>query len=290
MHQISATSEPCKAGAAPGTGCSSVPDAEMTKGTKGYSHDATERAARVARLGKLASRSPKMKLALAALKRTAGSELNLLIEGETGVGKELAAECVHHASRRSAGPFLVFDCAAKSANAGELELFGLEQDASSCTPGMPGILELASGGTLLLDHVDELAMPSQARLLRAFEQRRFRRIGGSEAIALDLRVISASSRSLGRAVRRRAFTRELHAHLGAAYVHLPPPRQRMEDLTLIAEEFLASLQPPRDLSDISDSVWAAFREHRWPGNLRELRNALSYALLVPDHALRSRGP
>jgi DNA-binding NtrC family response regulator len=258
----------------------------MSKGTTGDAHDGTEGATQVTVLGKFASRSPKMKLALAVLERVARTELNLLIEGETGVGKELAAEYVHRASGRSGGPFLVFDCAAKSVNTGERELFGLARNAHSREPGMPGILELASGGTMLLDHIDELALPSQARLLQAFDQRRIRRIGGTETIALNVRVISASSRSLEHEARNRVFLRELQTHLDTTHVRLPPLRERMEDLTLLAQEFLASFQPPRGLVDISEGLWAAFHAHHWPGNVRELRNALRYALLVPEHAAR----
>jgi DNA-binding NtrC family response regulator len=258
----------------------------MSKGTTGDSHDDPERAAQVTVHGKFASRSPEMKLALAALERVARTEVNLLIEGETGVGKELAAEYVHRASGRSRGPFLVFDCAEKSVSTGERELFGLARNPHSREPGMPGILELASGGTMLLDHIDELALQSQARLLQAFDQGRFRRIGGTETIALDVRLISASSRSLEREVRHGGFLRELQTHLDTTHVRLPPLRQRMGDLTLIAEEFLASFQPSRGLADISEAHWAAFRAHHWPGNIRELRNALRYALLVPERAAR----
>ena len=222
---------------------------------------------------------------LTRLEQLALTELSLLIEGETGVGKELAAESVHGASARMAGPFLVFDCAAKSLAAGELELFGSETSPVSPDPGLPGLLELCEGGTLLLDHIDELALPLQARLLRALQRREVRRIGGSNRIELDVRVIAASAHSLQRAVRLGAFQGELLAHIGAERVRIPPLRQRLVDLVPLAEELLSSFRPPRVLSDISAQVWAAFRTHAWPGNVRELRNALERALVVPDRAL-----
>ncbi len=229
---------------------------------------------------------------LARLEQLAASETSLLIEGETGVGKELAAESVHRASARQRGPFLVFDCAAKSLAAGEVELFGAEETALSLAAepvpqlGMPGVLELAEGGTVLLDHVDELAPLLQARLLRALERRQLRRVGGSRRIDLDLRVIAVCARNMSREVRRGAFQRELLAHIGAERVLIPPLRQRLIDLMPLSHELLASFQPPAAVTDIPDPVWAAFEAYAWPGNVRELRNALQRALVVPDRALR----
>lgn len=236
--------------------------------------------------GGLSSRSRRMVAALIALEQFAASDVSLLIEGETGVGKELAAESVHRASARSEGPFLVFDCAAKSPAVGECELFGDEREAQSGGDVVLGVLELASGGTVLFDHVDELAAPLQQRLLRALERRQLRRLGGSQGVALDLRVISACTRSLRRQVRLGAFDTALYAQVGAESVRIPPLRQRLEDLLPLSREFLASFQPPASTNDIPEHVWAAFHDYEWPGNVRELRNALQRALVVPERALR----
>jgi len=236
--------------------------------------------------GGLVTRSTMMGALLARLEQLALTETSVLIEGETGVGKELAAESMHRASGRQRGPFLVFDCAAKSLAAAELELFGADESARAECAGMPGILELAEGGTVLLDHVDELAPLLQARLLRALERRQLRRVGGSRRVELDLRVLAACAHGLSREVRRGAFQRELLAYIGAERVHIPPLRQRLIDLLPLSEALLSSFHPPSTLSAIPAPLWAEFEAYAWPGNVRELRNALQRALVVPDRALR----
>lgn len=240
------------------------------------------RTEQVVAFGGMSTRAAKMRSTLASLARLAETDANLLVEGETGVGKELAAESVHRGSARQAGPFIVFDCAAQSVQAGERELFGAEEEQS----GMLGSLELAAGGTVLLDHIDELALPLQVRLLRALERREIRRVGGKQNIAVDVRVIAACSRALRREVRLGTFKRELYMLVCTECVRIPALRQRLEDLTPLAQEILTSFQPQRELHDIPDHVWAAFRAYPWPGNVRELRNALQRAVMMPDRALR----
>lgn len=235
------------------------------------------------RFGGFVSCAPKMRAALHALERLSQSDACLLVEGETGVGKELAAEAVHRASARRDGPFLVFDCAEKSLEAGEYELFGAETRGAP-EPVMPGVFELGAGGTVFLDHVDELAAPLQSKLLRAIERRQIRRAGGA-SVDIDVRVIAACVGGLRRAVRLGHFGQDLQALLSCEIVRVPPLRERREDIGLLAAQFLAECKPARTLGDIPDPVWAAFRSHRWPGNVRELRNALQRALIVPDRAL-----
>ena len=240
--------------------------------------------------GGMSTRSRKMRVSLSMLELLAPTELSLLIEGETGVGKELAAESVHRASSRSDRPFIVFDCAATSPAVGERELFGTQDESPLSDEGMSGVLELAHGGTLFLDHVDELVAPLQNRLQRVLERRQHRRVGGTQSIALDLRVISACTRSLRQNVRLGAFSPELYLQVGAECIRIPPLRERLEDLLPLAQEFLASFHPAAVPGDIPEHVWSAFRDYQWPGNVRELRNALQRALLVPERALRfSRG-
>jgi len=222
-----------------------------------------------------------MSASLIALEQRALSEASLLIEGETGVGKEVAAEAVHRASLRCAGPFLVFDCAAKSLTAGARELFGAE----SGDDHEPGMLELAAGGTLFLDHIDELAVPLQLRLARALERRKIPGPSGTRNVRLDLRVIAASTRGLHREVRLGTFNRELFVQVGVECIRIPPLRQRLEDLMSLSQEILASFSPPRTPTDIPEDVWTAFRTYHWPGNVRELKNALQRAVLVPERAL-----
>jgi len=238
----------------------------------------------VACFGVLRTRSSKMQTVLAALQDLAQGETSVLIEGETGVGKEVAAESVHRASARGDGPFIVFDCAAKSVESAEFELFGAGA-VRIAEPSVPGILELGQGGTVLFDHIDELAPPLQSKLLRALERREIRRAGSSSAAPLDVRLMAACTGGLRRAVRLGAFSRGLYAELSRECVRVPPLRERREDLDLLSQEFLAAYKPTRVPSDIPERVWTAFRRYRWPGNVRELQNALQRALIVPDRAL-----
>jgi DNA-binding NtrC family response regulator len=225
--------------------------------------------------GPFASRAPKMIEALAALARQAEGSGALIVEGETGVGKELAAETVHRQSARRNAPFVVFDCAEKSPEVADFELFGSEQD--------PGVLERAQGGSVLLDHIDELPRSLQAKLLRAFEHGEVR--SSTHHAKLDVRVMAACSTALQRAVRRHTFSRNLYGQLGSERVRIPALRERTEDIPLLAAAYLGALAPARTLADIPERVWLAFHAHRWPGNVRELHNALQRALIVPDRAL-----
>lgn len=234
--------------------------------------------------GSLSTRSLKMQPVLAALERAAGSDEGFLIEGETGVGKELAAEAIHRSSRRRLGALVVFDCAAQSSTDGERELFGLEHTDAGDEGSLLGTLELARGGTLLLDHIDELARPLQLKLARVLKRGEFRRLGGRENLVLNVRVIATSIRGLRREVRLRSFAPELCAVACSESVRIPPLRERTEDIEHIAGEILATCVPSRSVSDIPAHVWAAFHDYHWPGNVRELRNALERALVVPDRA------
>jgi DNA-binding NtrC family response regulator len=233
--------------------------------------------------GRLVGRGIAMRRVFSLLERVAPTESTVLIEGETGTGKELAAAGLHEASPRAGGPFVVFDCSAASPTLIESALFGHMRGAFTGAVGEhPGIFEEAHGGTLFLDEVGELPLELQPKLLRVLESREVRRLGGRGAQRVDVRVIAATNRSLAREVDRGRFREDLYYRLAVISVHLPPLRERPEDIPLLVRhlerELAARLQPPPE--PLPDSVVEAFRAQSWPGNVRELRNAVDRALAL----------
>jgi transcriptional regulator with PAS, ATPase and Fis domain len=239
------------------------------------------------RFGDLLGASPRMRELFADLERIAGTDVTLLIEGETGTGKDVVAESVHRASTRAGGPFVVFDCGAVSPTLVESELFGHERGAfTGATQAHAGVFEQADGGTLFLDEIGELPKELQPKLLRALDKRQIRRVGGTTVVAFDVRVIAATNRQLRAEVARDRFRQDLYFRLAAAHVTVPALRERMEDLPLLVEHFLSLERPPSSARDLPREVWDLLRAHRWPGNVRELRNAVQRILVTPDRALR----
>jgi transcriptional regulator with PAS, ATPase and Fis domain len=222
------------------------------------------------------------------LTRIAPSELSVLIEGETGTGKELVAESLHRASSRAAGPFVVFDCSSVAPTLVESELFGHERGAfTGAVAARAGVFELAQGGTLFMDELGELPKDLQPKLLRVLEKREVRRVGGSQPIAIDIRLIAATNRNLRAEVKRGAFREDLYFRVAGAQVEVPPLRERLGDLPLLIDKFLAESQSARTLAEIPSEVWATFKSYGWPGNVRELRNAVQRMLVTPEHALEA---
>jgi DNA-binding NtrC family response regulator len=239
------------------------------------------------RFGDLLGASPRMRELFADIERIAGTDVTLLIEGETGTGKDVVAESVHRASARAGGPFVVFDCGAVSPTLVESELFGHERGAfTGATQAHAGVFEQADGGTLFLDEIGELPRELQPKLLRALDKRQIRRVGGTTVVAFDVRVIAATNRQLRAEVARDRFRQDLYFRLAAAHVTVPALRERMEDLPLLVEHFLSLERPPSSARDLPREVWDLLRAHRWPGNVRELRNAVQRVLVTPDRALR----
>jgi transcriptional regulator with PAS, ATPase and Fis domain len=239
------------------------------------------------RFGDLLGVSPRMRELFADLERIAATDVTLLVEGETGTGKEIVAEAVHRASARAAGPFVVFDCGAVTPSLVESELFGHERGAfTGATNAHAGVCEQADGGTLFLDEIGELPKELQPKLLRAIEKRQVRRVGGSRVIAFDARIIAATNRQLRAEVALDRFRQDLYFRLAAAQVTVPALRERMDDLPLLVERFLSLERPPRSAHDLSPELWNLLRAHRWPGNVRELRNVVQRFLVTPDRALR----
>jgi transcriptional regulator with GAF, ATPase, and Fis domain len=242
----------------------------------------------LARFGALAGRSRKIRELMSDLEQIAPTDMTLLIEGETGTGKDLVAEAVHLSSGRARGPYVVFDCGAVPPTLIESELFGHERGAfTGATIARPGIFEQAHGGTVFLDELGELPKELQPRLLRVLEKRENRRVGSGRSIPVDVRVIAATNRDLAAEVQRGNFREDLYFRIAAARVVVPPLRERLEDLSLLVERFLAIDHPHRSAQDLPPELWELFFAHPWPGNVRELRNVLQTFVVTPDRVMRN---
>ena len=232
--------------------------------------------------GRLLGRSVAMRQAFAVLERVAPTEATVLLEGETGTGKELAAEALHARSPRSEGPFITVDCGAIAPNLIESELFGhLRGSFTGADRERKGAFEEADGGTVFLDEVGELPLDLQPKLLRALEAREIRRVGESRAIKIDLRVVAATNRDLVAEVNKGQFREDLFFRLAVVHVRLPSLRVRPEDIPLLVRHFVEVLAP--GTPPPSPQVIEALSRRAWPGNVRELRNAVerAVALAVP---------
>jgi transcriptional regulator with GAF, ATPase, and Fis domain len=216
------------------------------------------------------------------LERLAPSDATVLLGGETGTGKDLLARAIHHHSPRAERPFVVVDCGAVVGTLIESELFGHERGAfTGATAQRQGAFELAHGGTLFLDEIGELPLDLQPKLLRALEQRSFRRVGGNKELRVDIRVIAASKRNLKMEASRGKFREDLYFRLAVVPVELPPLRERREDIPLIAARLASRLRETSGAKvEVRPDVMAALKGHNWPGNVRELRNVLERAVYM----------
>jgi DNA-binding NtrC family response regulator len=227
------------------------------------------------RFGPLVGASVVMRALFARLERLAAVDTTVLVTGETGTGKDLVAEAIHLASPRRAQPFEIVDCGAVAPNLIESALFGHARGAfTGAATAQAGAFERAHGGTLFLDEIGELPLDLQPRLLRAVEHRQVRRLGASEPVAVDVRVVAATNRDLALEVSRGRFREDLYFRLAVAHLHLPPLRERKEDLPLLVEHLLSTMGGAGFLSPRTLELLA---KHDWPGNVRELRNALERA-------------
>ena len=239
------------------------------------------------RFDALIGASPVMRRLFATLAPIARAEAPVLIEGESGTGKELVAEALHRASRRASKPFVVFDCAAVAAGLIEAELFGHEKGAFTGAHGARGgCVEAAEGGTLFLDEVGELPLDLQPKLLRVLARGEYRRVGSTQQLASDLRVIAATNRDLAAEVNAGSFREDLYYRLAVVRVVTPPLRERTSDIPLLVESFFTELydgnrtRAAAAVANLGGSVWGRLAAWPWRGNVRELRNAVARAVAL----------
>jgi two-component system, NtrC family, response regulator HydG len=241
----------------------------------------------VLHFGHVLGRSHEMRRLYPLCAKLAASDVPLVIEGETGTGKELLAESIHAESARASGPFVVFDCTTAPPSLVESELFGHERGAfTGAVTARRGVFEQAHGGTLLIDEIGDLDIALQAKLLRAIERREVRKIGADRFTKVDVRVIAATRRDLDREVAAGRFRDDLFHRLAVARIELPPLRRRRGDVALLAAAAWRDLGG--DPREIPPEAFARWEEHTWPGNVRELRNAVMRLHALGE--LASRGP
>jgi DNA-binding NtrC family response regulator len=211
--------------------------------------------------------------------RVARSDANIVLFGESGTGKELFARTIHACSNRCKGPFVPVDCASLPENLLEGELFGFEKGAfTGAIHTKPGLMELAHPGTLFFDEVAELPLSLQPKLLRALQERKHRRLGGTKIISFDVRVIAATNRDLSQLVREGKFRQDLFYRLNVVPIHLPPLRKRETDIVLLANHLLAEHKRKNLVgpAHFAAQVLRLFEQYPWPGNVRELQNVVEY--------------
>jgi DNA-binding NtrC family response regulator len=229
----------------------------------------------------LAFSGPAMTEIAASVQRVAPFNTTVLIEGETGTGKEVVARVIHRLSMRANGPLVIVDCGALPPSLLESELFGHERGAFTGADRLrQGAFERAHGGTLVLDEIGELPLPSQPALLGVLQRRRFRRVGGHAEVEVDVRVIAATNRDLRAEVERGTFRADLYYRLAATHLLLPPLRRRPEDLPILVEHLLAEVAGSAQASPFDTAAMASLAAHAWPGNVRELRAVVERALTL----------
>ncbi len=238
--------------------------------------------------GDLVGGSLEMRQAYAVLERVAKTDTTLLIQGETGTGKDVAARALHENSTRSAGPFVPVDCGAIPENLFESELFGHVRGAfTGAVQNRAGAFEEATGGTLFLDEIGEMPLAMQAKLLRAIESRRIRRVGDSKEKDVDVRIVCATNRRLAQMVNEGSFREDLYYRLAVVEVTLPPLRARRDDIPAIAQHLHAKLMRSRGVASpqpLPPEVIESLRTRPWPGNVRELRNAIERVVTLGQGA------
>jgi DNA-binding NtrC family response regulator len=231
------------------------------------------------------TKSPALLSTLELAKTAARSPSTILVLGESGTGKEVLARAIHAESPRSGKPFVAMSCAALTETLLESELFGYEKGAfTGASVRREGKFEAASGGTLFLDEIGDISPKLQLDLLRVLEERRVTRVGGTESLPVDVRIIAATNRDLKRAVEEERFRQDLYYRLNVITVTLLPLRERKEDIPLLVERLLEQLgsELKRPVEGVSPEAMAILLAHAWPGNVRELRNVLERAIVVSD--------
>ena len=230
--------------------------------------------------------SPLMKEVRELIEKVVKSKAtSVLITGESGTGKELVARAIHYRSDRAHAPLMEVNCSSFQESLLENELFGHEKGAfTDANETKKGLVELCDGGTLFLDEVADMSLPTQAKLLRFIDYRSFKRVGGAQDIAVDIRIVAATNKNLEEEVRAGRFRSDLYFRLKVVSIHLPPLHDRGDDILLLARHFLLefSRQFKKDFKEIAAEARPLLTSYRWPGNVRELRNVLERAVLLED--------
>jgi DNA-binding NtrC family response regulator len=251
------------------------------------SHVYAEQSAPLCAIGSLLGASPPMQEVFRLIERVGPTDAGVLLTGESGSGKELAARSIHECSPRRGGPFIAINCGAIPAGLIEAELFGYEKGSfTAAVRAHAGVFERAEGGTLLLDEVSEMPLEMQTRLLRVLETRKYYRVGASTELTSDVRVIAATNRCPLQAVQKGTLREDLLYRLAVFPVALPPLRSRGEDVELLAEHFLTELNVQgRTQKRLSALSRMTLKQHTWPGNVRELKNCIERAYILGDTIL-----
>ena len=235
---------------------------------------------------KVIAASPVMKQVLNFARRVAESEATpILLEGESGTGKDVLAQFMHNFGKRHSGPFIPLNCAAIPDTLLESELFGYEKGAfTDARAQKRGILEMASGGTIFLDEIGEMPLLVQAKMLRVLEEQSFRRLGGTQDVHIDVRVMAATNRKLSEAIQQGRFRLDLFYRLNVIQLVLPPLRERREDILPLAEFFIRHYNQKfhREVQGLTAAAAAGMRSYAWPGNVRELRNKIERAMVLDE--------
>jgi DNA-binding NtrC family response regulator len=241
--------------------------------------------ATVAELGGMVGQSVKMRQIFGLIKKIAPMDVSVVVQGETGTGKELVARAIHEGSARKKQPFVVLDCGAIPPNLIESELFGHEKGAfTGAVASRPGAFERAHGGTIFLDELGELRLDLQPKLLRVLENRELRRVGGNDVIEVNVRVIAATNRDLVKEIQAGNFREDLFFRLSVINIQLPPLRQRREDIPLILKKELSDPDAvaKHGIKRFSAPALNLLMSYTWPGNIRELINVVSHVLTFSD--------
>ncbi|MFN3199657.1 MAG: sigma 54-interacting transcriptional regulator [Bradymonadia bacterium] len=246
------------------------------------------------RFDKVIGASVPMREIFANLERVAPSELTVMIQGETGTGKEVVARAVHNASPRSKKPFVVLDCSAIPKDLIESTVFGHEKGAfTGAISSHKGVFEQAHGGTIFLDELGELPLDMQPKLLRVLENREVKRVGSDRTVNVDVRVVAATNRDLRQMVTEGKFREDLYFRMSVVQLHLPPLRSRKDDVPLLAKSFLERINAQRaeigrSPLEVSPEAYAALKTRPWPGNVRELKNVVERAASLGEGPVLTR--
>jgi DNA-binding NtrC family response regulator len=233
--------------------------------------------------GNILGKNNQMQAIYELISDISNTDSTVLIQGESGTGKELIARAIHFNSHRKNKPFVVANCSAYSQNLLESELFGHEKGAfTGAIRRKSGRFEMAHGGTVFLDEIGEVSSPTQILLLRVLQDHRFERVGGEETLEVDVRVIAATNKNLMEEIRKGTFREDLYYRLNVIPISVPPLRERMDDIPLLASYFLQKFcqEKGKNITSFSQEVMEVLLAHSWPGNVRELENVIEYAMII----------